>query len=86
LQDKREPVSAVEKPVLVRQLELKCSLKARSHRLLFAKPKSTRSVRQGTREAQDFARKPCITHQTEPLEGRKIVEADLGMRSIGDRD
>jgi hypothetical protein len=40
----------------------------------------------GRRQAQDSSRNPGITRETELLDGREIVEADLGMRSIGDHD
>jgi hypothetical protein len=41
----------------------------------------------GPREAHDFARNTSVPNQAEPLDGREIVEVDLGMRWIGgDRD
>jgi hypothetical protein len=55
LQDEREPVSAVKEPVLLCQLELECSLKARSHGLLIAKPDCARLIAAGGREAQDLS-------------------------------
>ena len=67
----------------MRQLELERRLKARSHRLFIAKPKSARFFCLGSRDPQNFAGNPGITHQAEPLAGREIVEVDLGMRSIG---
>ena len=71
----------------MRQLELECRVKARSHVLFIAKPKSARFFCPGPRDPQDLARNPGITHQAEPFAGREIVEVDLGMRSIaGDRD
>jgi len=72
-----------EEPVLVRQLELERRLKARSDRLFIAKPKSARFFCLRSRDPQNFAGNPGITHQAELLAGREIVEVDLGMRSIG---
>jgi hypothetical protein len=62
-------------------------IKARSHGLLIAIPYRARLIPSGRREAHDFARNTSVPNQAEPLDGREIVEVDLGMRWIGgDRD
>jgi hypothetical protein len=77
----------VEKPVLVRQLELERALKTRPHGLLLTKPNSTRLIGPGPRKAQDFSGNRGIAYQREPSNGREIFEADRGRRSIAtDRD
>jgi hypothetical protein len=66
---------------------IKARVKARSHGLLIAIPYRARLIPSGRREAHDFARNTSVPNQTEPLDGREIIEVDLGMRWIGgDRD
>jgi hypothetical protein len=72
----------VEQPVLVRQLELECGLKTRSHRLLIAKPGSARLIWAGPAWAQDFFGNRGIACHREPWNRREILEADRGRRWI----
>jgi hypothetical protein len=78
LQNKCESVCAMSESALLRQLKLEHSVEAGPHRLLLADPSGARFVRLGPRNAQNIVRNHGITHQTQPLDGREIVEPNRG--------